>query len=213
MKGEHFSIFSLFPDFLHFCYNLSTILVSFLLSYINTCLLPPLLSFVLNSFLPLSLLPLFCLYTPLPPSSACLSQSLLFMKVNLQVYQELLAGGGLRCSNHNKASPSTWNRNSIVGILGYFHRHTLHMIVHSHLSLSANEHPCFVPTFFLCVLPRSIIFLMSGWVVFLLFFFFPHLYCSIQHLFFIGLQGAVNQWWAPLFNQHMCCTVFHTPLL
>lgn len=89
--------------------------------------------------------PPLCLYTPLPPSSALLSQSLLFMKVNLQVYQELLAGGGLRCSNHNKASPSTWNRNGIVGILGYFHHHTLHMMIHSHLPLSTNEHPCSLP--------------------------------------------------------------------
>lgn len=43
------------------------------------------------------------------------SPSPLFMKVNLWVYQELLAGGGLRRSNHNKASPSAWNRNGAEG--------------------------------------------------------------------------------------------------
>ncbi len=128
------------PTFLLFCPLICQ-------SCIFTFLLPPLLSLSSPLFtspsLPLSL----CLYTPLPPSSACLSQPLLFMKVNLQVYQELLAGGGLRCSNHNKASPATWNRNSIVGILSYFHHRTLHMMLHSHLPLSTNEHPCFLPAF------------------------------------------------------------------
>lgn len=129
-----------------FCTNLPSLFSPFSL---HLCILhlhippssPP--SFALTSFHPSLPLSPLCLYTPLPPSSARLSQSLLFMKVNLQVYQELLAGGGLRRSNHNKASPSTWNRDSIVSILGYFHHHTLHMMVHSHLPLSTNEHPCF----------------------------------------------------------------------
>lgn len=84
---------------------------------------------------PPSLLPLsspLCSPRPTPPfspsvftcSASFLSQSLLFMKVNLLVYQELLAGGGLHSSNHNKASPSTWNRDGVVGSRCCFHQHT-----------------------------------------------------------------------------------------
>lgn len=160
-----FLVFSLHLCFLHLHIPLSS---------------PP--SFVLTSFHPSLPLSPLCLYTPLPPSSARLSQSLLFMKVNLQVYQELLAGGGLRRSNHNKASPSTWNRDSIVSILGYFHHRTLHMMVHSHLPLSTNEHPSCFPFW---ILPRSIIFLMRGWVVFLFFLFFFLLYIAPSSICFL----------------------------
>lgn len=152
---------------------------------------------------------------PLHSSTSFLSQSLLFMKVNLQVYQELLAGGGLRCSNHNKASPSTWNRKSIVGILGYFHCHTLHTIAHSHLPLSANEHPCFLPASF----PKALLSpSCSSQVVhcfvfffFFYFFFFLALHCSIQHFLQVYKEqlssGGLH------FLTSTCRTVFHTLLL
>lgn len=154
---------------------------------------------------------------PLHSSTSFLSQSLLFMKVNLQVYQELLAGGGLRCSNHNKALPSTWNRKSIVGILGYFHCHTLHTIAHSHLPLSANEHPCFLPASFpKALLSPSCSSQVVHCFVFFFFFYYFFFFSSLTLLhpaFFIGLQGAVIQWWAPLFNQHMSYCFSHTAVI
>lgn len=64
--------------------------------------------------------------------------------------------------NHNKASPSTCNRNSIAGrTVAFPSPHTLNTLVHSHLPLSANEHPCFLPAppFESCLAP-------TGWVVF-----------------------------------------------
>lgn len=86
--------------------------------------------------------------TPPPPaptpnlhaSASFPSPSPLFMKVNLWVYQELLAGGGLRRSNHNKASPSAWNRNGAEGktaplpsarIYARCHTHTSHYLLTS----------------------------------------------------------------------------------
>ena len=59
-----------------------------------------------------------------------------------------------------------------MGILGNFHQHTLHVMVHSHLPLSTNEHPSFSSCTPFWIPPRSVMFLMSGWVVFSFFFFF-----------------------------------------
>lgn len=176
------------------------------LCYFFLLILLPLLSFLFGPQ-PSLHVSILCLYAPRPPSSPVSFQSLLFMKVNLWVYQEPLAGGGLHCSNHNKALPSTWKRDSVVGILGYFHQPALHLITHSYLQLSANEPHCF---FLLSPRdPASYRHISLKWMAAVCLLSFI-LYSSIQHLFFIGLQGAVSQRWARLFNRHMFRAVFHT---
>lgn len=106
--------------------------VSPLLLFVSFLSYPP---FPLFSFLlcphPSLHVSILCLYASLPPSSP--------RPLPVSVYEGKFIGlpGAVSwrwpplLKNHNKASPSIWKRDSVVGILGYFHQPTLHLITHT----------------------------------------------------------------------------------